>query len=383
MRARMVELGAMSGEDRVPDVVPPTRERIVSIQVCRGLAAVVVVLAHLNNIEWKYFGTHALHAMQFGALGVDLFFVISGVVISMVTWGKFGQPRAAVRFLYHRFARVYPVYWVYSGVVLLAFLYNPLWINASAGHRVEVWRSFLLIPSGLPMLLMQGWTLSFEVYFYLVFFALLLLVPGRAVPWLLGAWALGLVGLASVRFVPPGPVSALVTSADILEFLAGCVVFRLYRRSGRGKAGLHPLFGVGLVAASLLWLGGVVWWTRAYLGDEEKLFEFVAPVRVLFYGVFSALFLFGLMEMERTRVVRFARGLAAVGDWSYSIYLCHLILLELVARGLVRFRPGVGIWGAAAISLPLVLLVGWLSYRWLERPLIGLLYRRRRVEQAP
>ena len=358
----------------VPDVKPPTRERIVSIQVCRGLAAVVVVLAHLNNIEWKYFGTHALHGMQFGALGVDLFFVISGVVISMVTAGKFAQPRAAVRFLYHRFARVYPVYWVYSAIVLAAFLYDPLWINASAGHHVEIVRSLLLIPSGLPMLLMQGWTLSFEVYFYLVFFVLLLAVPERVVPWVLGLWAMALVLIAARGFEPSGPVAALVTSSDILEFLAGCLVFRLYRRSR-----LHPAFGVAMVLASLLWLLGVVWWTRVHFGNEEKLFEFNAPLRVLCYGVFSALFLFGLMEMERTRIVRFARGLAAVGDWSYSIYLCHLILLELVARTTVRFVPGMGIWGAATICLPLVLMVGWLSFHYVERPLIAMFNGRRRM----
>ncbi len=365
----------MTRGEPVPDVNPPapTRERIVSIQVCRGLAAMVVVLAHLNNIEWKYFGTRALHAMQYGALGVDLFFVISGVVISMVTMGKFAQPRAATVFLYHRFARVYPVYWVYSAIVLVAFLYDPMWINASAGHHVDILRSFLLIPSGVPMLLMQGWTLSFEIYFYLVFFVLLLFVPERWVPWLLAGWAVALAALAGEGVQGSGPVSALVFSADILEFLAGCLVFGLYRRSR-----LHPAFGVGMLAASLLWLAGVVLWTRLHFGNEEKLFEFDAPVRVLCYGVFSALFLFGLMEMERTRVIRFARGFAAIGDWSYSIYLCHLILLELVARTMVRMAPGLGIWVAVAVSVPLVLVVGWLSYRFVERPLIGVLYGRMR-----
>ncbi|MGI4827602.1 MAG: acyltransferase family protein, partial [Janthinobacterium lividum] len=166
--------------------------------------------------------------------------------------------------------------------------------------------------------------------------------------------------------------AGLVTSADILEFLAGCLIFRLYRRSR-----LHPAVGVAMLSASLLWLTGVIAWTRIHLADEEKLFEFHAPLRVLFYGVFSSLFLFGLMEMERTRLIRFARAFAAIGDWSYSIYLCHLILLELVARTMVQVLPDKGIWWAVAICLPLVLGIGWLSYHWLERSLIGKLYRRR------
>ena len=83
---------------------------------------------------------------QYGILGVDLFFVISGVVISAVTVGKFSSARNAGTFLYHRFARIYPTYWVYSALVLAAFLYNPLWINAASGHHVDILPSFLFQP---------------------------------------------------------------------------------------------------------------------------------------------------------------------------------------------------------------------------------------------
>jgi len=143
----------------------PTQRRLVSVQVCRGLAAIIVVLAHLHNVELKYFPTNFMGIFQYGILGVDLFFVISGVVISAVTVGKFSSARNAGTFLYHRFARIYPTYWVYSALVLAAFLYNPLWINAASGHHVDILPSFLLIPTHLPMLVMQGWTLSYEIYF--------------------------------------------------------------------------------------------------------------------------------------------------------------------------------------------------------------------------
>lgn len=99
-----------------------SQNRIVSVQVCRGLAAVLVILAHLDNVESKYFSTRMMSNFQYGVSGVDLFFIISGFVISLVTVGKFGGGRKAAVFLYHRFARVFPIYWIYSLIVLLAFL---------------------------------------------------------------------------------------------------------------------------------------------------------------------------------------------------------------------------------------------------------------------
>ena len=87
------------------------KARITSIQVCRGLAAVLVVLAHIHNLELKYFGTNHLGVLQYGVSGVDVFFVISGVVISAVTAGQGENVRNALRFLYQRCARIFPIYW--------------------------------------------------------------------------------------------------------------------------------------------------------------------------------------------------------------------------------------------------------------------------------
>lgn len=86
------------------------KRRIASIQVSRGIAAMLVVLVHLSNVERKDFQSHLTSIFQFGNLGVDLFFVISGTVISAVTVGKFANAAAAGRFLKHRLLRIFPVY---------------------------------------------------------------------------------------------------------------------------------------------------------------------------------------------------------------------------------------------------------------------------------
>lgn len=146
------------------DVLSPTTSarlsspRILSIQAFRGIAAMLVVFLHLHHVERKYFASDTLGAFQYGWIGVDLFFLISGVVISLVTAGKFQDRGNAFRFLYHRLARIFPIYWFYYLIILAAYLYNPLWISAATGHHLDLLPSILLIPCS-SMVVGQAWTL--------------------------------------------------------------------------------------------------------------------------------------------------------------------------------------------------------------------------------
>jgi len=116
---------------------------------------------HLVTIERKYGGSGAIlpDLLQFGMFGVDLFFMVSGFVMVTVTKGKFQIPKQAVKFIYHRVARIYPSYWVYSILVLIVFLVKPTWVNNSQGNQVDILSSFLLFPSHTLPLVMVGWTL--------------------------------------------------------------------------------------------------------------------------------------------------------------------------------------------------------------------------------
>ncbi len=159
----------------------------------------------------------------------------------------------------------------------------------------------------------------------------------------------------------------------ILEFLAGCLIFHVYH-----KASLHPSVGTILVAISILWLSLIVFWTYHAHGSNQLWIENSRWTRLASYGVFAALFLLGIMELERSNFLRFAHPFKAVGDWSYSIYLSHLAIVEVVGRVIARFAARVpfSILFVYAISLPLVLLFGYLSYNWIEAPLMTMLYKR-------
>ncbi len=341
--------------------------RIISIQVCRGLAALLVVLAHLHGIETKYCATDHLYLFEHGALGVDLFFVISGVVIASVTAGKFGSPGNAGVFLYHRLARIFPIFWIYTTLTLIAHHLN------NDDQAFNVLASYLLVPNHLPMVLLQSWTLSYELYFYLVFFLLLLLVPERIAPWLLALWGIAVVALKLHIGLSPHAVVQLLINPSVLEFLAGCLLFHIYRR-GR----LHPSIGIALLITSLLGLAAIIVYT-----DPISIVDHPWQ-RPLIYGAFATLFLLAAMELERTTLIRYLPILSSIGDWSYSIYLSHALVLSVVASVITNLLPHqASILLIALIGLPAVIIFGYLSYIYLERPLLHLLYKSAPSPQTP
>ncbi len=346
----------------MPHTLKSQSRRIISIQVCRGLAALLVVLAHIHGIEKNHFASDHLHLFGYGDIGVDIFFVISGIVIASVTAGRFGSPRNAATFLYHRLGRIFPIFWIFTTLTLLANRIAPPTAIHTHPRSFGLVTSYFLIPSRLPMLLFQGWTLSFELYFYLVV-TLLLLFPGRIAPWLLALWGIAIVAIKIHIGLSPSPIVQLLTNPAILEFLAGCVLFQIFRRSR-----LHPAAGVIFLAASLLLLVEII-----------LHYDFVSIVnhpwqRPLLYGSFATLFLLGALELERTQLIRYLPFFASIGDWSYSIYLSHVLVLGLITRLIAPRLPEphalilIPILGIAA-----VLFVGYLSYTCIERPLLILL----------
>ena len=350
----------------------PTQSRhIVSIQVCRGLATILVVLGHLHGIELKYCTTNLMRLFDHGALGVDLFFVISGFVIAAVTTGKFANPRNAVIFLYHRVARIFPILWIFTTIALAAYYLLPLLAQSGWNHPVSIISSYSLIPSHRPMLLLQAWTLSYELYFYLVIFLLMLFTPERIAHSLLLLWGIAIIVLKLQLGLSPSAVVQLLISPTALEFIAGGILFQLYRQHRLPRSA-----GPALLIASAIWLAAIIAYSnQAHAGQATWITDAPWP-RPIFYGTFSALFLLGAVELERHDLIRFPRALEALGDWTYSIYLAHLFVLELIGRlafHLFHFRNSILL--IDLISLPAVIFVGYLSYRFLENPLKIYLYR--------
>jgi len=222
---------------------------------------------------------------------------------------------------------------------------------------------------------MQAWTLSYEMYFYLMFFLILLFIPERFAPVFLCLWG-GCIVAANMLFtLPRWPVLGLLTGPLILEFLAGCLIFHVHRRTSG-----HPLVGFVLLPVSLVWLSWIIFFTYHEHGGSQMWIQNSLWARPATYGLFAALFLLGLMELERSAIFRFAKPFESVGDWSYSIYLAHLAIVEIVGRTISHFavRIPFSILSVVVVSLPLVIIVGYLSFTFIERPLMTALNRHAR-----
>ncbi len=342
--------------------------KLQNIQALRGIAVLSVVLFHLVVIEKKYGGTNTILPdwLRFGMFGVDLFFVISGFVMVTVTRGKFRDLKQSLLFLYHRVSRIYPLYWVYTTLALIVFIVQPSWVNSAQGNQVNIVASYLLIPSNLLPIVLVGWTLIHEMYFYLVLFFILLLFPERLLVPALLIW-----GAIIVFFHSPGgnPFEFVIFHPLTLEFIAGCLLAVHYHDYKEIKANgilLFVIAGIALIAAVF----GYIQYNKVTGLSPLEWSE------ALYYGVPATVIVFCVTHAERNGTV-LAPFLIQAGNASYSIYLSHLFTVNVVGRvwSLFAIDPIIDNLIGLSAAFVLALVVGFISYRFIETPLLKLTRR--------
>jgi peptidoglycan/LPS O-acetylase OafA/YrhL len=340
-------------------------ERLYSLQGLRGLAVLGVVLFHMTSVELKYSGGDRLLPgwLDFFQLGVDLFFVISGFVMVIVSRGRFQRAVESRRFLFNRVSRIYPTYWLYFFITLAVYLVQPGMVNSGHGES-NLWMSLLLLPSDKVLLVMVAWSLVFELWFYLVF-CILLLFKERHLPWLLAVWALILLVFNMAQdWQAYSPLLAVVLHPYALEFIAGASLALLFysRHSAR-----IPSVAVWGLLASVLLVGIPV------IG-RYGLFEDHGLARMLVVGLVFGGLVFALALLERRQHVSMPKGLVLIGDMSYTVYLSHLLVLGVIGR----IWQLLGGWPDslldnilfASLMMVAVLCYGWVGYRCFEKPVL-------------
>ncbi len=339
--------------------------QLKSIQALRAIAAMMVLVSHLAQSELR-FVPDAISAvwMVAGVSGVDLFFVISGVVMVLVTRGlPTANPRAIGSFLYARVTRIYPIYWLFTFAMIAAYLVLPGGLARSADD-LNIVSSLLLLPSSEPPVLAVSWTLVHEMYFYLAF-AVVLLIPARWLPAVLLGWMSGVVAGQMTGLNAANPATYIAFHPLTTEFVLGCVIGLLVM-SGRRR------FGAPLLAL------GVIWWIAAsiWLAPYEA-FEDI-PMgwdRVVSWGVPAALIVYGALCLELDQGLNVPAPLTRIGDWSYALYLCHLPIVALLSRLWADYVPDL-IWldnlALLAIGAVLSLGVAAAAFHLFERPVLKL-----------
>lgn len=333
--------------------------RVVELDSLRGLAALSIVVYHL------WFPT-----CFFGWTRVDLFFVLSGFLVTSVILKKSGAGGFLAAFFVRRCLRIWPLY--YLGLLALVAI-NPL--LSRPAPMDGVWQ-YLTLTQNLERLwgsdrtpfsdaYFHTWSLALEFRFYL-FWPAVVMVAGRRrlIPVALA------MGLGSVLarmcgaspFVLPGRCDGFAAGA-ILAVLLGDPAF-VGRHAGRLKAGFAAAAGVGLAVV----LAGI-WVYRDAIREHPHPWPglTVLALNLLYGGGIGLIALHGghrlLAPLRDPRLLR-------LGTWSYALYLLHPLTfraVDLVVRRL-------GLPTAPTLALDLFKLaasvaVAWLAWRCVERPL--------------
>ena len=328
---------------------PPGPRFCCQSRVLRALAALAVVAYHA--LQWRGGG------FDVGRAGVDVFFVISGFIMWHVT-SRVGTLRRGA-FLWRRFTRVAPLYW-------LATLGAPsrrrpglACIPARGAARVAPPRpsplAFVphLDPRGLPFpTLPPGWTLDYEALFYVIFAAALAGPRSWRGRLVVGA----LIAVTAFGFLVPEPFYYLGANPMLLQFAAGvCLGIAI-------ENGLTPARWVG--AAMIL--AALAWWTAV-----QAVGLFTELWRPLLWGGPAFLTVAGALGLELDpSAIRApawtARAARVLGDASYAIYILHLPATALVAHTLGYTRPWLFLPAAMAASIA----AGLAGRAWVEKPLL-------------
>lgn len=345
--------------------------KLRNIQALRAVAALMVVGVHLagpSGFERTYLQGGALFDPLHvpGSAGVDLFFVISGAVMTVGAWQTRGQAGVVGRFLRRRVARVVPLYWLVSALLVPAFLAQPALPRPDGTDPPSLLASFLLLPQdGYPLLLV-GWTLVFEMWFY-VLFALALSRGRRGLMYVMLPWVTVVIGLHIAVGDTTNPYLAFFANLMHVEFAMGILVGHLVLKGRLVAPRLVTAAGVLLAAAALVYAG-------TYTTDFPS-----AWYRALAVGVAAAVCVYGATALELRRGRVLPRALEKLGDASYSLYLTHLLVLAFfgqVASAIPSRSPLAHVLllcAALAICVGTALVV----YRLVERPLLRLLRTRR------
>jgi exopolysaccharide production protein ExoZ len=341
-------------------LLPDAKQRILSIQYLRGWAALMVVFHHARD---QFPDFPAPFHTSAGQAGVDLFFVISGFVMVFVTSTRERSPR---QFLEARATRIVPIYWFYTLACFGLLCVAPGLFKANEASARHLILSLLFVPHAiaatagmLSPLVKLGWTLNYEVFFYVIFAATMFVSAPRRVLittcMLAGLIAAGPV-ISSILGVQIGGVAAFYTNQIIGEFMLGMLIARAYFGRQLDWLGSTPAVVLIVIASGAMILGA----------------PYVDTARLVVFGLPAAMILLGALAIERRGAIGRWPLLLLIGDASYSLYLVQIFPIAVLRYLWRRLDLSVHSWPWAilfvACSTVAAVLLALVSYLAIERP---------------
>lgn len=354
----------------IPSAEPNGKSRVGTLQILRMLAATLVMVGHLQHEMLELMGTKlapVLHEIPFDwGLGVDIFFVISGFIMYYLCHDKFGQKGSAGLFLRRRLARIVPLYWFFTTIILVIALMTTRETGGLPLKLPNIVASYLFIPGPVCLefcypVYTLGWTLNFEMLFYVLFAVALMM---RRTPGLIfiAAMLLAFMGLRLLTIPLPASIHFWGDSISG-DFLAGIVISRLYMNGVR----IRPSVAVMMIA-----LAGIV----AVIFYQAGLYRSVG--RIVTGGIPATLIVMaGVLAWQAPGRSLVSRILIHGGDASYALYLWHPFAVKATSTMASRIAV---IADTPALFMVIAIIIAYLGasviHIFFERPLTHWFNRR-------
>ncbi|MBE9465708.1 acyltransferase family protein [Dyadobacter subterraneus] len=350
-----------------------TSEKIDIIQVLRGIAVVMVIIFHFKDIikPGGYLRKELDFLFNSGAAGVDLFFVISGFIMVFVTRKSTGGIVYTKNFLLKRVLRIWPLYVV--ATLVYAIVAAPVIANISLTIVLQILKSIFFIPLSYldpPYFgyayLGVGWSLNYEMYFYLLIAISLLSGKYR---WLVFAALIILtlvilpLSCENLTFRPMETQNYgslfinLITNPIIWEFVYGTIIGLLYVTPS-SSAIMHRIFKSRTIVITVI--VAVMWqYISGFYGGHGP----------FYWGLSMALLFMALVFYNRGKSIKYPSWLIYLGDISFSVYLWHVPVAVFITNifssfSLPQFATGTP---AFFLTVSLTLILSHISYQLLEK----------------
>lgn len=335
------------------------KNNLLSITWLHAAACLLIVLCNAESFAGKLsdvkFSGLSDYGSSIGQLGVFLFFMSSGYLISSLHWNDFGEGKV-IQFIKGRLVKILPVYYLFTLVTIVFWVMQPSWFPSTTVEPVDNILSLLFIPSvyikelgSLTPVLSSGWIFCYEMLFYLIFSTGLLLARRSGLTLIF----LSVIVLAAASLLVPSdnPWFQFYTNPIMLYFLSGVFCFAIQPRL------TIPWFHSGyslLMVAFLVIVGATL---------SQGFLQLVVLTLSFFILTF---FSFRISKSSSA-----GRVLTAVGLASYSIYVCHRLLMGALVEIIQLIIPAGS--GQTILYLAMALLLvgsvgfGYLVYWMIER----------------
>lgn len=367
----------MVTRQRAPDAAREAQEEPRSISYIpgfdglRAIAALIVIAFHLG-----------LPGFGLGWTGVNLFFVISGFLITRILLAAKNDAYFFQRFYFRRSLRIFPIYYISFAVLLIVALARGWGVGAWPWYAFYL-QNWKLALTGNPEFhgwFSHSWSLACEEQFYLI--------------WPFVVWALSRRALTAtiIGLILLGPTTrwVVITLTDntwavfapllcIVDALAwGAAGAMLYPRAGENRPSIRAIYVRWAFVATLgLCCGALALApSREVFWKVDYLLDFSAGV--VFFGLLGPLFLSVLLMICAGGLLTSALEVAPLrylGRISYGLYLYHWPILLMTDNFLNMWPQAASLVGSTQVvllKLSVTFIVAALSFELLERRLLAL-----------